>query len=80
MHAERSSTPADEESQIDAAVLGLLLGRPAIWAVEEIGREIGDDTAVSDSVARLYGTGLVHRMDWFVFPTRAAVEYARLDS
>jgi predicted transcriptional regulator len=73
MPKERTLSPAEEDGQTDSAVLALLLysdsQRP--WAVEEIEREIGRDT--DDSLARLYGAGLVHRLKRFVWPTRAAV-------
>jgi predicted transcriptional regulator len=66
-------SPAEEDGQTDSAVLALLLygdsQRP--WSVDEIEREIGRDT--DDSLARLYGAGLIHRLKRFVWPTRAAV-------
>ena len=40
------------------------------WAVEELAREMGRD--VTDSLRRLYGGGLIHRLDGFVWATRAA--------
>jgi hypothetical protein len=73
MHEQRTLTPAEEDGQIDGAILGLLISpdsqRP--WSVEEIIREIGDDT--TDSLNRLYGAGLIHRLDGFVWATRAAL-------
>ena len=70
---ERQTTPAEEDGQTDSAVLALLVysdsQRP--WSVDEVGREIGDDT--EDSLARLYGAGLIHRLDGFVWASRAAV-------
>ncbi len=57
----------------DRAILGLLIDedcqRP--WSVAEIEREIGHDAA--DGIARLHGAGLAHRLDGFVWATRAAV-------
>jgi hypothetical protein len=41
------------------------------WSREEIDREIGSDT--TDSLNRLYGVGLIHRLDGFVWVTRAAI-------
>jgi predicted transcriptional regulator len=63
---------------MDVAVLGLLLSTDRLWSAEEVGREIGDPVEAADSLARLHGAGLVHRLQDFVFPTRAAVEAARL--
>lgn len=61
------------EARLDALLLDHLLLSPWPWTLEELGREIqekGIDTA--DAVARLTETGLVHRLDRFVFPTRTA--------
>jgi hypothetical protein len=66
-------TPAEEDGQIDSVVLGLLVypesQRP--MSKDEIERTIGEDA--TDSLNRLYGAGLVHRLDRFVWATRAAV-------
>lgn len=72
MHPER--TPAGEDAAADAAILTLLLDddHQHPWAEEELARDIGDELTVTDSLARLRGTGLVHRLGDFVFPTRAA--------
>ncbi len=72
MHPER--TPASEDTAADAAILTLLLDddHQHPWAEEELARDFGDELTVTDSLARLRGTGLVHRHGGFVFPTRAA--------
>lgn len=71
--------PGDEEpsrfseARLDALLLDHLLLSPWPWTLEELSREIrekGTDTV--DAVARLTETGLVHRLDGFVFPTRTA--------
>lgn len=69
------STPAREDQCIERAVLGLLLdpGSQRPWAVDELVHEIGDRAATADALARLHGAGLVHRLDGFVFASRAAV-------
>jgi hypothetical protein len=81
MHNQRSSTVAEDDDRIDFAILHLLLGddvqRP--WAVDEVAREIGDPLAVTDALARLYGAGLVHRLEGFVFATRPALRSGQLD-
>jgi hypothetical protein len=67
-------TVIEEDNMIDEAILAMLLDenshRP--WAVEEIAREIGKDT--DDSLRRLYGAGLIHRLDGFVWATHAAAK------
>jgi hypothetical protein len=73
MHDEPTPTVIEQDAQEDSALLGLLMletsHRP--WAVEEVAREMGRD--VTDSLNRLYGGGLMHRLDGFVWATRAAV-------
>jgi hypothetical protein len=59
------------EAQIDNAVLGYLLYGPSWpWSVDELARELGHEGNAIDSVRRLTRTGLVHRFDEFVIPTR----------
>jgi hypothetical protein len=61
------------EEQIDSTVLDFMLcGSDHPWSVSEIVRELGNEPDAHDAVARLTGTGLVHRLDEFVFPTRTA--------
>jgi len=61
------------EEQIDNAVLGYLLYGPSWpWSIDELGRELGHESNAIDAVRRLTRTGLVHRVDEFVFPTRTA--------
>jgi hypothetical protein len=73
MPEQPTLTPAEREGQTDAAILGLLIndGNHRPWSVDEIVREIGWDT--TDSLNRLYGAGLIHRQEGFVWATRAAV-------
>jgi len=80
MQQERSHPPIDDEARNDWFILGLLVDqdeqRP--WTVDELARERGDQLAVIDAVARLYGAGLIHRADELVFPSRAAVRYSQI--
>jgi hypothetical protein len=79
VHDEPSPSPVEDEDRIDSAVLALLLddhARP--WSDDEVAREVGDAIAVADSLARLYGAGLVHRLGGFAFATRTALRGARL--
>ena len=80
MHSQSKRPPALDDDAADSAVLGLLLQGLALWAVEEVARQVGDETTTTDALARLYGSGLVHRIDRFVFATRAAVEHDRIAS
>ncbi len=66
-------TPLEQDAQQDAGIIGLLVDGDAQrpWSFEEIAREIG--TNPTDSLNRLYGGGLIHRLEGFVWATRAAV-------
>lgn len=86
MHDESSAVstrPAEQEADSDRDVLYLLTADDAQrpWSSDEVAREIGDRAAAVDSLDRLYGAGLIHRLgEGFVFATRAAVTAAsRLD-
>jgi hypothetical protein len=68
---ERRGSRLSEE-EIDNTVVSFLLDRPSWpWSLDEIARELGDRPDAEDAVARLTGTGLVHRMGDFAFPTRS---------
>jgi hypothetical protein len=60
------------EDEIDNTVISFMLdGESWPWSLEEIARELGDGPDAEDAVARLAGTGLVHRLGDLVFPTRS---------
>lgn len=62
-------------------MLGLLLDAyPALLSLDEITREVGDRVAVEDALARSHRVGLIHRIEVFAFPTRAAIRSRQLDS
>jgi hypothetical protein len=68
---ERRGSRLSEE-EIDNTVVSFLLDKPSWpWSLDEIARELGDRPDAEDAVARLTGTGLVHRMGDFAFPTRS---------
>ena len=73
MPDQRTPSVAEHDTNTDTALLGLLIyddsQRP--WSVDEVEREIGDDTR--DSLARQHGAGLLNRVADFVWPSRAAV-------
>jgi hypothetical protein len=73
MQQQRTLTPADQETQIDAEILRLLSDSDAQrpWSVDELVRQCGFDT--TDSLNRLYAVGLIHRLDGFAWATRAAI-------
>ncbi len=68
---ERRGTGLSED-EIDNTVVSFLLDKPWWpWSLDEIARELGDRPDAEDAVARLTGTGLVHRIGDFAFPTRS---------
>jgi hypothetical protein len=73
MHDQDTRTPAEREAVLDSAILSLLVSedshRP--WSVAEVEREVQRDA--TDSLGRLYGGGLIHRLDGFVWAARPAV-------
>jgi hypothetical protein len=61
------------EEEIDNTVLGFMLyGASWPWTIEEIARELGDETNAADAIRRLTRTGLLHHAGDFVLPTRTA--------
>jgi hypothetical protein len=72
---QRIPDPACDEARIDWAILNLLIDgddqRP--WSIEEVIHEHGNQRDALDGLDRLHGKGLIHRIDGFIFATRAAV-------
>ena len=79
-------TPAAEDAATESAVLQQVLAfHPAQVTVNELVREIAGDPAdfaerdgVERAVRDLAGSGLLHRHDAFVVPTRAALRFNEL--
>jgi hypothetical protein len=72
MHTQPNYDP----EQVDSAILGLLVdpGASRPWSVDEVAREIGEEVATADGLARLIGAGLAHRIgEGFVWASRAAL-------
>jgi hypothetical protein len=80
MQGQSTPSPAEEDAVFDGALLTSLLAadgqRP--WTVEEVEREMGDRLATTDSLMRLHRAGLIHRLDGYVFATRAALRGSQL--
>jgi predicted transcriptional regulator len=73
MHEQPNPSRIDRDAQQQGAILTMLLSESSLgpWSADEIAREMGRD--VTDSLRRLYGAGLIHRLDGFVWASRAAV-------
>jgi hypothetical protein len=67
------------ERQLDSMILDFMLNEGWPWTVDEIGRELRDSGEAVDAVARLTDSGLLHRRDGFVFPTRTARRAAEIE-
>jgi hypothetical protein len=76
MHDQR--TPAEQDDVADRAIMDLLLDDSGPWAVAELQREFRAPVSALDSLNRLAGVGMVHRLDEFVFATRTAKRAAAL--
>jgi hypothetical protein len=75
---ERRGTRLSED-EIDNTVVGFLLDKPSWpWSLEEIARELGDRPDAEDAVARLAGSGLIHRLGDFAFPSRSLRRASKL--
>lgn len=70
---DENPTPGERENMLDGAILSTMIVAhdPRLWSRDEIEREHGRN--VIDSLNRLYGGGLIHRLEGFVWPTRAAL-------
>ncbi len=78
MPAQQPIPPMNEverEVHTDGVILSVLLADDAQrpWSEEEVAREIEDRVAASDGLKRLARGGLVHRLNGFVFASRAAL-------
>lgn len=69
---------ADDRATDWAVLASLLEGDCVPWSTEEVAREIGDHSAVADSLNRLHRAGLIHRCNEFAFPTRPARRFEEL--
>jgi hypothetical protein len=80
MPDQSTHTLVQDDAVTEGEIMAMLLAPDAQrpWTPAEIAREIGDDVAATDGLARLYGAGLVHRLDGFVFATRAALRSDQL--
>jgi hypothetical protein len=82
MDASGSCIVEDRDTRTEKAILGLLLDfeRGGMWSVEEVVSHLSASRLdVVDGLARLHAVGLIHRVDEFVFATRSASSFARLD-
>lgn len=82
MSGRGSCVIAEQNKQAEGAILGLLLNfeTGSLWSVEELVRQLSAPRLeVMDGLASLLAAGLIHRVDDFVFATRAASSFDRLE-
>jgi hypothetical protein len=72
----------EQERPAEGAILGLLLNfdSGSLWSVEEVVRQLSSSRLeVLDGLASLEAGGLIHRVGDFVFATRAASSFDKLE-
>ena len=82
MGGRGSCVTAGQERQAEGAILALLLNFEAgsLWSVEELDRQLSSSSLeVIDGLVNLQAAGLVHRIGDYVFATRAASTFDRLE-
>jgi DNA-binding IclR family transcriptional regulator len=82
MSGRGSCVMTEQGRQAEGAILGLLLNFEAgsLWSVEELVRQLSAPRLdVMDGLASLQAAGLVHRVEDFVFATRAASSFDQLE-
>lgn len=79
---QHSGCVADHSTQTETAILALLLDFEAgsLWSEDELIRAMSASRVdILDGLTSLHGAGLVHRCNGFVFASRAASSFDRLD-
>jgi hypothetical protein len=77
---DQAEDRTSEEARDNAVLNRMFLDSPAYpWSMEEIARELQSRIAAEDSVGRLVEAGLAHRLDGFVWPSRAARRANEID-
>ena len=82
MDGHGSCATAERQRPAEGAILGLLLNfdSGSLWSVEEVVRQLSASRLeVIDGIASLEAAGLIHRVGDFVFATRAASSFDRLE-
>jgi hypothetical protein len=72
---------AAELDQVERVVLHLLLETETagVWSEHEVAQAIGSDVQAAHALVSLHSSGLIHRLEEFVFPTRAARRFNQLE-
>jgi hypothetical protein len=82
MQHECTGDPGRALVEAESSILWLLLHPAApsgLWSLQEIARETGDPEAVVEAaVGGLHALGLAHRVEAFVFASRAAAHFCDL--
>jgi hypothetical protein len=82
MSGRGSCVMAEQERQVEGAILALLLNFEAgsLWSVEELNSQLSASRLeVIDGLASLHAAGLIHRIGDYVFATRAASTFDQLE-
>jgi hypothetical protein len=70
-----------ELDQLERVVLHLLLdaGSHGLWSEREVAQAIGSDVRAAHALVNLHSSGLIHRLEEFVFATRPARRFHQLE-
>jgi hypothetical protein len=68
-----------DEMQLCVLCVLLAPAGSGLCSIEELGLAVGDREVAGLAVEGLHASGLVHRLEGFVFATRAAVRFRELD-
>ncbi|MGH2912332.1 MAG: hypothetical protein ACRDJ3_07630 [Solirubrobacteraceae bacterium] len=82
MDGHGSCATVAQGRQAEGAILALLLNfdSGSLWSVEELVRQLSASRLeVLDGLANLDAAGLIHRVGDFVFATRAASSFDKLE-
>ena len=79
MQGNDTRSLVEQDDVSDRAIIDALIDDPGPWALDDLKREFLNPLAVEDSLARLVGVGMVHRIgDGFVFASRTAKQAAAI--
>ncbi len=88
-HRSTGSTWLPDQDEVTSVILSIVLKRhPALVAIEELVRELSepslmqciDEPLVYDALEDLVTSGLVHRLDRFVFVTQTMIRATELST
>jgi hypothetical protein len=70
-----------ELDQLERVVLHLLLDAETagVWSEREVAEALGSEAGAAHALVSLHASGLIHRLEEFLFATRVAVRFWQLE-